>query len=277
MFYSENKENLDPDLSNKLRKSIESLKQYCGHPDDLATPIHDMFGQKLDAKDPVLSALKGPGNVDSAAVKSVTNACLTVCMRQLADYLDVNHFTDEHRKLAKSAPSHNMQSERVMAMCDSQTHRAPNAKVDFLEAKIKAKTNKSLTWLDSKSPEEQELLVKYARSRLRAVSAQKNAQQAEIAQEIINRMQKKLRTKNAADRRKMEKRVAELGAQGHVTGEQTQELCPQVPAQELEAALTLFNKPAEIVGSVILHTWFDEGQVKDVVPTAIKGMTRRNL
>ena len=87
--------------------------------------------EALDSSDPVLSAVRDAPDVDESVVKSLCSAFLAVCKRQLHNYL-ADDFTAQQREHAKVAPTHNMQSERIMAMSDSQVHRAPNARMEFV-------------------------------------------------------------------------------------------------------------------------------------------------
>ena len=47
-------------------------------------------------------------------------------------------------EITKAAPVHNIASERILGLTDSQYRRAPNATIGFIDLKVKAKQNK--TW-----------------------------------------------------------------------------------------------------------------------------------
>ena len=89
------------------------------------------------------------------------------------DYLtgDLSIPTEHMLKQAKSAPVHNIMSERILGMTDHQTHRAANATVGFIEGKVKASTNKTLQWLDCKEYSEQDRIILFAVKRAREVQA----------------------------------------------------------------------------------------------------------
>ena len=152
LFYTEDAENLA--MVHYLKACVTSLTQYTSNPGSFFTPEEDAFGQPLDLEaDPVLAAvLDTIDPVDNSMldiVKSITAAALAVCQKQLKNYLE-DKFTDAQRQQARSAPAHNMQAERILAIADSLTHRAPNARVDFMDTKIKARTNNSLVWPEEK-------------------------------------------------------------------------------------------------------------------------------
>lgn len=81
----------------------------------------------------------------------------------------------------------------------------------------------------------------------------------------MQKLQMKQRTKDQAERKKLEKRVSELADKGSVTAEQLEEICSQLPAEATSAALTLLNNPANAVGTPLVHTFFDEEQGTDVL------------
>ena len=77
--------------------------------------------------------------------------------------------TKQMLKRAKSAPVHNIMSERILGMTDHQTQRAANATMGFIEGKAKASTNNTLQWLDWKDYGEQDSIVSFALKRARGL------------------------------------------------------------------------------------------------------------
>ena len=73
-----------------------------------------------------------------------------VLERQLEPYLHgrLANPTDELMEQTKSAPKHNIHSERTLAMADSQCRRAPNAMIDFISSKVRFRMNHAIEWLD---------------------------------------------------------------------------------------------------------------------------------
>ena len=71
----------------------------------------------------------------------------------------------------KSAPVHNIASERILGLTDSQWRRAPNATIGFIDGKVKGKKNKVLAWLKEKPLEVQDRLISYVISRARRYRA----------------------------------------------------------------------------------------------------------
>ena len=116
-----------------------------------------------------------------------------------------------------------MEAERIMAMTDAQMRRAPNANMDYVEAKVKAKANHTIDWLSSQSSE-QELHSLIAVKRSRVLSAQKKERRAKVEKELLNRLHQQSQKKDAAEKRKLEKRVAEMGGM-QLTEQEVAELC----------------------------------------------------
>ena len=100
--------------------------------------------------------------------------------------------------------------------------------------------------------------MRFVVTRSSSLSSQKRAEQQGVEAEVIRKLKQKQRCKDDGHRKKLEKYIEELVARGNVTTEQLQELAPKVPIQSQNTILTLFNNPAAAVGTVFLHTWFDE-------------------
>ena len=208
LFYTEDAENLA--MVHYLKACVTSLTQYTSNPGSFFTPKEDAFGQPLDLEaNPVLAAvLDTIDPVDNSmldTVKSITAAALTVCQKQLKNYLE-DKFTDAQRQQARSAPPHNMQAERILAIADSLTHRAPNARVDFMDTKIKARTNNSLVWLEKQPEEKQDQMM-----RTREVTAEKRIQEKKVEAEVMKRLKEKSRKRDEVERRKTEKAIVAMG------------------------------------------------------------------
>ena len=67
-----------------------------------------------------------------------------------------------HCRQSKSAPVHNMFAEQTLGLADHQLRRAPNAKIGFIDGKVKAMKNKTMSWLSSKSSTEQSIIISFS-------------------------------------------------------------------------------------------------------------------
>lgn len=260
LLYTEKAGCSNLETQTHLQQCVTNIKAYRDDPETFLRATHNAFGQLLDRDDQVLAALfsKADPLLAKDTVRALAEGLLGVCDRQLAKFLSTE-FTDGELLQAKSAQSHNMQAERVMAMSDAGVRRAPNASIGFIEAKIKAKTNQSLTWLESLPAEEKDETIKYLVAKSRLMSSKKNSRQKEVEAEIVKRLEAKSQKKDAQQRNRKEKKVVALEKveSGHVTPEAVAEL-GDIPSGTQDALLKLFNSPKDSVGLKFLHTWFDE-------------------
>ena len=86
---------------------------------------------------------------------------IDVIEKQLYDYFEGNlaHLTPLIAGQTLSAPVHNMFSEHTLGLADYLFRRATSMKVGFLDSKVKSKINKTLLWLCSHPPDEQDKMV----------------------------------------------------------------------------------------------------------------------
>jgi hypothetical protein len=134
VFYTEEVDNLDS--IPHMKSAVSWVKELVKDPSQLRNPTLNAFGESLDQDDPVLCALLREPSPDAEVIEGVAKKILEVLERQLKPYLD-HEFTDEERKMASSAPSHNIASERNLGIGDHLARRAPNATMHHIESKVK--------------------------------------------------------------------------------------------------------------------------------------------
>ena len=84
-----------------------------------------------------------------------------------------------------------------MTRMDANTRRAPNAKVDYVKAKTKAKTNRPAAWLEQLPGEQQDKPVKYLLSKSAKVSCKKTLEQKQVKTKTVNRLKQNLQRKTS--------------------------------------------------------------------------------
>ena len=186
--------------------------------------------------------------------------------RQLKEFV-AREYTEEDFQRTYSTPSHNIQSERVLGMSDAQSHRAPNARIDFVEAKVKAKTNKTLDWLRSQPSAQQDKLVRFSISKTRSLRMEKKADQAATLAEVISRMEADARKKEKKSRKDEEKGVKALVNEALSDSSiiSWERVTSQLPTSEginectKDFILSLLNNPDGALGQKFLHTFYVEG------------------
>ena len=162
-----------------LKSCVEKLKVFSQNSALTLQSVEDCFGQPLSPDDDeVLSSLQSAIDEQSVdlfhrTVDVLFHGCLSVLERQLAAYIvgDLSSPTSTMIEVTKAAPVHNIASERILGLTDSQYRRAPNATIGFIDGKVKAKQNKTLEWLTSKSATEQNQLISFTITRARKFRA----------------------------------------------------------------------------------------------------------
>ena len=180
----------------------------------MLTAEKDVFAQPLSL-DPILESLREASHEGlKLALDAIIPSLLAVIQKQLEPYLTgalSNPSPDLIDRTASSTP-HNIWAERVVGMTCQLWKRCPMAKISFLDAKIKAKTNHTMDWLDSKDVLTQDKMVSYARKRARMLRKERKGIEKSIDEEIVGRMQDTAHARNETDRKKMEKQLKAAAA-----------------------------------------------------------------
>ena len=152
--------------------------------------------------DEVLSSLQSTADehVDQfhRTMNILLHECLNVLERQLAAYIVgyLSSPTPTMMEVTTSAPVYNIASERILGLTYSQYRRAPNATIGFIDGKVKAKKNKTLEWLTSKSTEEQNQLVSFTITRARKYRAIRKEREAQTSLTYQKRLKEKHQKRN---------------------------------------------------------------------------------
>ena len=258
LFYGEGK-NLQ--MNANIKKSVDTLVVLCDQPELLQVSQTDVFGESLNEADQVLKSLQNflltPQKLQ--LISKVLTGVKSVLERQLSRYLvgDLSEPSDAMLVQASQAPLHNMAAERVMAMADAHFRRAPNALPSFVESKIKAKVNKSMTWLSSLPFNEQQRAVDFAVHKAGALSLVAKERAERDQQTYTVRLEDKVRRKDNSARKKLEKKIVALEKSVDVTYDDVVSVAPDASSDSLAIIFQLLNSPAEFVGRRIEHMWFD--------------------
>ena len=101
----------------------------------------------------------------------------------------------------KAAPAHNMQAERIMAMCDSQARRMPNITPQYVDTRVKSRSNNTVRWLKGIPEEKRISAISFARGREGMNRLTKEKEREKVQTEIAKRMKVKAQKKDEATRR----------------------------------------------------------------------------
>ena len=253
------------EMSAYFQTVINSLKQVKETPQMVLTMKTDFFGKELSLEDPVLSSLRQAPEDQPAFLKIVSilsDGFIEVLERQLHSYIkgSLSKPTEKMLEETKSAPNHNIQAERVLAMADSLARRAPNAKIDYISAEVKFKSNNSMKWLQSK--DDSKSMVSYAIGKGREVMLKRKINDNEIEQIKIKRMKQKYQQKDSRLRRQMQARIKEV-LNKQPSREDIRKIYDQMTDDQLNICFQFMTETEKFQGKEINHLWFDSESGED--------------
>ena len=237
------------------------VKELAENSTSVLQSTEDCFGHPL-LEDEVLGALQGGIEEDVVQFKGTMDALLkgsvSVLERQLSEYLtgSLSSPTPEQLKDAKPAPAHNMESERILALTDSQWRRAPNATMGFIDSKVRGKKNNTLESLRCKSFDEQDQLISFAVTKARKFRALRKKREEDMREIYQRRMKQKMLTKDKQLRGKVGKKIE--AAISNVPANFTEDLSsllPHIDISMCEAIIPFVQDPGVLVGQNIHHIW----------------------
>lgn len=147
-----------------VRSIVQLLKEKAKDPLCLLKSSSDIFGRSLDVNDLTLqSLLRQPSNPDAFKEMMVVciNSIIAVLERQYRRYFEMN-ITDQLVEETLSARNHNIDAEEVMGMFSAGKERAKNANLDFLVARMRAKKNHVVPYLDEMTEQKRERVITWA-------------------------------------------------------------------------------------------------------------------
>ena len=165
-------------------------------------------------------------------------------------------YNNNNIEVTKAAPVHNIASERILGLTDSQYRRAPNATIGFIDGKLKAKQNKTLEWLTSKSATEQNQLISFTITRARkyrAIRKEREAQTTSLYQKRLKERKKQKRNRlfSAMVEREI---IAALTNMPDDFQLQLVSVLPEVDGTLLHDVVQYILDPTILSGKYIYHT-----------------------
>ena len=156
------------------------------------------------------------------------------------------------------APPNNMESEGILAMVDSQLHRAPNAQVDVISSKVKLAKNNTIGWLSHMSPAEQRKIIRSAVQQRKNVTKKLKERKRRNQQIAKQRLYELVLKKESKKTKEMEKRVAKFFTSGKVTVADLESDFSSISPEVLQLTAELCNDPENIIGKEFTHLWYDK-------------------
>ena len=233
------------DVLSAVRKATED-------PLALLTCTCDFFGKQLDGDhDPTLASLQVQP-LDSEIFKVMMLVCLksviSVLERQYKHYFEMD-ITDQLSRETESARSHNIDSEEVMGMFSANKQRAKNPTVHFLTARIRARKNCVVAYLDDMYKDQQENVIKWTIGRAREKKKVKKHKQNELKKELSKRSAAKRQKKTESAQKQLEKQLKSTDLNN------LESTFPQQSGTELSTLKDILS--GKIIGRNLCHTWYD--------------------
>nr|XP_012565862.2 uncharacterized protein LOC105849953 isoform X1 [Hydra vulgaris] len=245
-----------------FQKAIKKLAYFKSNPESILYTDVDIFSQVLNIKDKVrqsLGVIKNK-NILVKILSALISYTETVLKRQMARYLtgNLSNPSKEMIKTTLSAPPHTMEAERILGMLDFFLCRAPNATFGFLDSKIKARVNKTLTWLDEKTLPEQEDLIQFAIRRGALTCQASKYFNNLLYEEIRKRCAKANLKKERLERKQLGKDIKRAIAENAKT---TNPLFVNIDEKQKQI-LRVILKNGNLIGQLLSHKWeLDDGNI----------------
>ena len=147
-----------------VRNVMLCMKVAAEEPYSVLTRDTDFFGRQLSSDDETIKQLRTEPS-DKELFTEMTAACLntvvSVLERQYKRYFALD-LSDKLRQETSSARSHNIDAEEIMGMYSAGKQRSKHASIDFLRARMRARKNGVVPYMDSLFKDERERIVNWA-------------------------------------------------------------------------------------------------------------------
>ena len=252
-FMYKNKDDLSNlQMSEHFRTAQLMIEAWTTNPSEMVSSDKDVFLQPVD-HDAVIESLRSPNSIGVQVVlKAILPSISSVITRQLGRYLSGDLSNPNHDLLAKtaSAAPHNIWAERVIDMTCQLWKRCPMATAGFLDSKIKAKTNKTMDWLDGKERVLQEQLASLARRRAGVLRKRKKEIERAVDEEIEGRIREVAQARTSKSRKQVDKDVRKAFEEKNGDAAIIQE----IHGMQQEQLQQMMKKDELIVGVLFEHT-----------------------
>ncbi|ESN98368.1 hypothetical protein HELRODRAFT_177251 [Helobdella robusta] len=245
--------NLEMGSVFQLGKSV--IEGVLHHPAEVMLMKTDVFGHPLEEDDVHLSLMNKVYNNDMLykLLISLMQSVIEVMERQMGNYLTGELSNPAPQMIAdtSSAPPHNIHAERTLGLSDFFIRKSPYATIGFVDAKVKAKMNHTMDWLDAKSEQEQNKIIKFAITRgakVRHISKD-TERQTDLA--ILERRRQLSQKTEDKDRKKTEHAVLKLLINN---GNSNDPLFASLDKQQ-KVFLDDILAGRQLIGKLLYHKW----------------------
>ena len=244
-----------------VRDVIEELERCAKDPMSLLDRNTDFFCQELDISDATLQKLRlHPSELNEALFAEMTVACVSaviaVLNRQYKRYFELD-ITEQLKRETKSARSHNIDAEEIMGMFSSAQHRAKNATISFLSARMRARKNQVVPYLDRMYKKKRERVVTWAIGTARKQRACDKRKHEVVQKVLSNRAARKVHKKQERHRKDLEKKLKSVDVADIATA------FPDLEEDRVQNLGDILG--GRVVGRSICHVWYDEESREETV------------
>ncbi|XP_033122099.1 uncharacterized protein LOC117121105 [Anneissia japonica] len=197
------------DAFDIIRHAMDKINKFARDPYSTLTTKVNCFGEELvDASKMQVQPVDR--DLFLVMMKQCLEATSKVLHRQFSKYFEID-ITEELKEQTASARLHNIEAEQMMGMFSARKTMKPNATIDYIACGIKARKNKTTSFLHTLDNATKQRLMNTAISIGRLQRKVRKRTTKEVEAEIRKRIEDKGQQRNDAARKKMEK---ELKAKG---------------------------------------------------------------
>ena len=142
--------------------------------------------------------------------------------------------------------------KQTLGLADHQLRRAPNAKIGFIDGKVKAMKNKTMSWLSTKVSTEQSKIISFSIKRACRMKLIQNQREEILKRVQDERHKKKHQNIDQRERKKVERRMASVYSNISTLNEEFPEIT-QEQQTFISRVLTNLNS---LLGSYVNHMWY---------------------
>ena len=245
----------------RVQLCLKNLCTFKDSPMQILESNSDVFGMPIDeSSDEVLSSLRSTAlsAPDKECIGGILLQLITstieVIKKQMEEYIDggLASLPPSNALQTLSAPVHNMFAEKTLGLADHHLRRSQNAKIGFVDGKVKTRINRTLAWLSNKTKQEQDKIVQFSIPQASTMRTAWQKHEENVAKQQDRRHIEKNQKKDATFRHRLEKKLR------NVLEGKTELLFEFQELNNDQASIikNILHDPLCISGNYFEHMWF---------------------
>lgn len=241
-----------------MRQAKSVLNFWQEDPQRLLTATTNIFGKDLP-EDEILKTLRTTEPETDRhlldALKCILSALQKVFDNQLSKETAADEDSEEMLTATKSARPNTISVERCLGMVQALWSRAPTASMSFIDAKVKAKMNGTVAWLDCKSEKDQDYHVSFARKWGAIDRKIRQKEESLVDVEINNRIFQCSKKRDVKKKNEVERNVRKALSQN----DPHHDVFESISEDQKHFFMKLFTK-GDLQGSIFCHILEENGK-----------------